>query len=102
MFSLLTGVERRGSFLILLANLLESLSSWRLIVFSHVTGAGMNFKPRHNNRHSKVICSSVFDSVLICCLRDSMLFKADFRSVLRTLGSLFLFFVLLHVRFHKM
>ena len=45
-------------------------SSWRLIVFSLVTGAGMNFKPRD----SKVICSSVFHRVLICCLRDSMLF----------------------------
>ena len=58
------------SLLILLANLLKSLSSWRLIVFFLVTGAGMNFKLRH----SRVICSSVFDSVLICCLRDSMLF----------------------------
>ena len=29
-------------------------------------------------------------------------FKADFQSVLRTLESLFLFFVLLHVRYHKM
>ena len=30
------------------------------------------------------------------------LFKDDFQSVLRTLESLFLFFVLLHVRYHKM
>ena len=28
-------------------------------------------------------------------------FKADVQSVLRTLESLFLFFVLLHVRYHK-
>ena len=36
------------------------------------------------------------------CFVEQSAVKADFQSVLRTLESLFMFFVLVHVRHHKM
>ena len=50
-------------------------------MFSLLTGVGMNFKPRD----SKVICSSVsceFDRFLVCWLRDLMLFRKRFFSLI--------------------
>ena len=52
--------------------------SWRLVMFSLVTGVGMNFKPRD----SEEICSSVnceFDRFLICWLRDLTLFRKRYK-----------------------